>query len=162
MASHSVKKRRIREEIDLPMGSYTMTEIAIPYKKIIKAIDDVLKLCRSHKTFGFNCNGDISIRFTGADYNAWLSPTSGRISAWIQVRMNMPNDINKINKFNQDLEDLLLYKYGGRPSWTSSRFIDHYKSRLLYGLSLEYFRRIRDRFDPQKMFSNDFIQKILD
>jgi FAD/FMN-containing dehydrogenase len=146
--------------VNLPMEFYTMIEIAIPYKKIIKAIDDILKLCSSHKTFGFNCNGDISVRFTGSDYNAWLSPASGRISAWIQVRMNMPN--NKINKFNQDLEDLLLYKYAGRPTWTTSKFIDHYKSRLLYGLSLEYFRRIRDRFDPHKIFSNEFMQKILD
>lgn len=146
------------------LGSYTKTEVAIPYERIVEAMNDILKLCQSHrKTYGFTCDRDISVRFTSADYNTWLSPSSGRISAWIQVGLNIPlKNADKTDKFMQDLEDLLLYKYAGRPSWTTSKFINQYKAQLLYGLSLDYFRKIRERFDSQRIFTNEFMAKILD
>ena len=143
-----------------PTGDYTKSEMAIPYERVTQAIDDVLKLYNSHKQISsFNCDRELLIRFTGPDYNAWFSPSSGRTSAWIQFS-NSDNDNNK--KFFQDYEDLLLYKYSGRPNWSTSNFLNQYKIRLLYGISLDYVKRVRDRFDPQKVFSNEFIAKIFD
>ncbi|KKL94535.1 hypothetical protein LCGC14_1863700 [marine sediment metagenome] len=143
-------------------GKYTKSEVAIPYERVVDAVDDVLKLCQSHKKAPeYECNHEISIRFTGPDYNAWLSPTSGRTSAWIQVIASIPLK-DKAQKFIQDYEDLLLYKYSGRPNWTTSKFINAYKIRLLYGISIDYVRRVRERFDPTFTFTNDFIASVFD
>ena len=141
-----------------PTGRYTKSDVAIPYERVIDAIDDVLKLCQSHK---YKCDREITICFTGPDYNAWLSPSSGRTSAWIQISADVPLK-DDAKKFIQDYEDLLLYKYSGRPNWTTSKFINAYKMRLLYGISIDYVRRVRERFDPSFTFSNDFIASIFD
>ncbi len=144
-----------------PLGDYTKSEMAIPYERVTQALDDILKLYHSHKQISsFNYGQELLIRFTGPDYNAWFSPSSGRTSAWIQFSNSADDNNNK--KFFQDYEDLLLYKYSGRPNWTTSNFINRYKVRLLYGIPLDYVKRVRDRFDPQKVFSNEFIARIFD
>nr|QBK87381.1 MAG: D-arabinono-1,4-lactone oxidase [Marseillevirus LCMAC201] len=133
-------------------GKYTKSDVSIPYERVVEAVDDVLKLSKSQKISDYK----LSICFTGPDYNSWLSPTSGRSSAWIQI--TTLKDITQ--KFIQDYEDLLLYKYSGRPNWTTGKFINTYKMRLLYGISIDYIRRVRERFDPTLTFSNDFIASV--
>ena len=149
----------------MPLRSnYTKSEVAVPYERTVDAIDDILKLCQSHKKIsGYECDKDITVSFTGPDYNAWLSPASGRSSAWIQVCNSVPlKNTDKTNKFLQDYEDLLLYKYSGRPNWTTSKFTNAYKMRLLYGASIDYIRRVRERFDPEHRFTNNYISNIFD
>ena len=136
-------------------NTHTKSDVAIPYTNTINAIDDVLKLQQNYKQSGLDY---IAVSFTGPDYNAWLSPAAGRETTWIQIyTIPLTN-----NRYLQDFEDLLLYKYSGRPNWTTSKVMDAYKVRLLYGISIDYVRRVRDRFDPKHCFTNEYISAILD
>ncbi len=141
---------------------YTKSKVAVPHVSVIDAVNDVLKLCQSHKKIsGYECD-KITVSFTGPDYHSWLSPASGRASAWIEAITAVPlKNKDKTMKFMQDYEDLLLYKYSGRPDWTTTKFANAYKMRLLYGISIDYYRRVRDRFDSEHVLTNDFIEKII-
>lgn len=141
-------------------NTFTKCEIAVSADKATDAIGDLLKLLSSHKKIsGLNVENDISITFSGGDYNSWLSPASGRPVAWIAV--NVSPDKQGLDKFFQDLQDLMLYKYSGRPSWTTIRDGTPYKMRLLYGVSIDYIRKTQRQFDPTLRCSNKFVENIL-
>lgn len=139
-SSSQLEKDEYIETLQIqPLGKETH-EVAVPYQYTIQSIDDVLNLCK-------NTLCDIIITFTGADFNSWLSPASGRKSTWIQINTRTQSILQKC-------EDLLLYKYSGRPNWNTSSIIDNSKTFLVYGASLDYFRKIKSRFDPTNKFKS--------
>lgn len=114
--------------------------VAVPFNKFVSAVNDVIPLLRP--------DTKITIDFTGPDYNSWLSPSAGRQSAWIKITGNQ----------NSKVEDILVYKYGGRPDWANT---EHTKPlHLVYGTSLDYCRKVQQKFDANNLYSNETISKI--
>lgn len=142
-------------------NTITKCEVAVNVDKLVPAVNDIAKLIASHKKISELKIKDITITFSGGDYNSWLSPASGMSVAWISVNAEIPNKDKVLNKFFQDYEDLMLYKYSGRPSWSTVRGITPYKMRLLYGASVDYVRRAQRQFDPTLRCTNRFIENIL-
>lgn len=138
--------------------NYTRSEVAVNRQFVTPAVDHTLQLCKN----AIANEGMLTITFTGADYNSWLSPASGKQCAWLEVSyLNPEQNTSEILKQFQDFEDLLIYKWKGRPNWTTTKFMSKYKTKLVYGLSLDYFNRVRESFDPNDVFLNDFTTRAL-
>jgi L-gulonolactone oxidase len=50
--------------------------------------------------------------------------------------------------------------YGGRPHWGKRHFLDAEALRPLYP-RFDDFLAVRDRFDPQGLFANDYTDRVL-
>ena len=141
---------------------YTETEIGIPYERAIEAIGDVLQLYKRFYDDGYRSNKPLLVRFTGPDYNSWMSMTSGRSTVFLDVFKEAPFDNPEQHlKFFKEFESLLIYKYNGRPHWGKRHFLDEHTTQVVYGLSVDYFNRVRKKNDPEGIFSNDYIKRIL-
>jgi L-gulono-1,4-lactone dehydrogenase len=97
----------------------------------------------------------VEVRFAAAD-EVWLSPGYGRDSAYIAIHqyVGMPYE-----EYFRRFEELAV-ALGGRPHWGKL----HYRDAA--GLAQAYprfadFLAVRDRLDPQRLFANDYLDRVL-
>ena len=50
---------------------------------------------------------------------------------------------------------------GGRPHWAKAFDLENFNLDLLYPRTAETFRKIREKLDPEGIFLNDRLKKIL-
>jgi len=60
-----------------------------------------------------------------------------------------------------DVLQQLMLSVGGRPHWAKRHNVTCVRLGELYGANFHRFRQIRDILDPSKMFTNDYLQRVL-
>jgi len=134
-------------------GRYSEMEYFVSLNDTIAVYDDIRAL------FGrptINTNYPISIRTVSED-DTWLSPMFGRTATAFSLTIAHNNDL--FDSVSKELEKIFI-KYNGRPHWGK---LHNLKARELSKLypKFEEFVKLRQQFDPQNIFLNDFIKSTL-
>lgn len=127
-------------------------EYAVPRETGLEALQEVRRWIDAS---GINISFPIEVRTTPADDIA-LSTSSGRDSMYLAFHMNAQTD--HVAYFT-GVEDILR-GYDGRPHWGKLN------TRTAADLAPSYprwdeFQAIRDRFDPDRVFSNTYLRRVL-
>ncbi len=149
---------------NLEYSYYTEMEIGVSTSQFSNAVQDVVDLYRKYKEeYDYSMIYPILIRFTGNDENNLISMASDRQeTTFIDIF-----DIGKkstdpiLNQFFKEVQDTLVEKYGGRPHFGKKIYLTHEQMRQLYGDKLDEFIKVKNKLDPQGMFSNDYTQRLL-
>ena len=104
----------------------------------------------------FNVHFPIECRFVHSD-DIWLSPACGRESAYIAIHMykGMPYE-----RYFRAIEPI-YQPYGGRPHWGKMHTLDATTLATRYP-HWDDFRRVRAALDPDGVFLNDYLRRLLD
>lgn len=101
----------------------------------------------------------IEVRFTAAD-DIPLSTAHGRPSAYIAVHMYRGTPWPDVERYFRDVEEIMS-GFEGRPHWGKMHFRTAADLAPVYPRWAE-FQAARDRFDPDRVFANDYLRTILD
>ncbi len=148
---------------NLEASFYTEAEVAIPEQNLIPAITDIIQLYHNHeRRYKYKTIYPFLIRFTGPD-SSLLAMNAGRQTVYIDVFEPGQNATDpKPTRFFQEFEDILISKYQGRPHYGKRHNLTNKKMKRIYGFQrIDAFNKIRDRLDPQRMFSNDYVNRLL-
>lgn len=104
----------------------------------------------------FNVHFPIECRFVHSD-DIWLSPAYERDSAYIAIHMykGMPYE-----RYFRAIEPI-YQPYGGRPHWGKMHTLDAATLATRYP-RWDDFRRVRAALDPNGVFLNDYLRRLLD
>jgi FAD-linked oxidoreductase len=128
-------------------------EYSIPaqhFTAVIGAIQEVINTRR------FEVNFPVECRFVRGD-DIWLSPAYQRDSAYVAVHMyrGMP-----YQDYFRAIEEIFT-RYDGRPHWGKMHTRDAAYLAAHYP-HWDNFRRVRAALDPQGVFLNDYLRRLLD
>ena len=139
---------------------YTEEEIGVPQESINEAINDVLNLInRYKKEKNYNYNHSVLIRFTNKD-KSLISVPANRKTSWINLFKDQGDTIGY--DFFRDFENLLINKFKGRSHYGKYNFLNESKMLKIYGkININKFKKIRKKLDPNGMFSNKYIYRLL-
>lgn len=127
-------------------------EYAVPREAGLDALREVRRWIDGS---GLQISFPIEVRTTPADDIA-LSTSSGRDSTYLAFHMNPQTDHTA---YFAGVEDILR-RYDGRPHWGKLN------TRTAADLEPAYprwteFQALRDRLDPERIFGNDYLRRIL-
>jgi L-gulono-1,4-lactone dehydrogenase len=127
-------------------------EYAVPRESGLEALREVRRWIDGS---GLNISFPIEVRTTPADDIA-LSTSSGRESMYLAFHMNEQTDHRA---YFTGVEDILR-GYAGRPHWGKLN------TRTAADLAPAYprwaeFQTIRERLDPDRIFSNEYLRRVL-
>jgi L-gulono-1,4-lactone dehydrogenase len=131
---------------------FTEMEYAIPRERTAEALERVLALvARRRLPIGF----PIEVRVTASD-DALLSTAHGRPTGYIAVHQYRGMEFEGYFRAVEAIMD----EYEGRPHWGKR----HYQSAAT--LQPRYpgwdrFLAVRERFDPERKFANDYLRRVL-
>ncbi|WP_439033009.1 D-arabinono-1,4-lactone oxidase [Gordonia terrae] len=100
----------------------------------------------------------IEVRAAAAD-DLMLSTASGRTSGYIAVHRYHRDDPADSDAYFADVEAILT-GFGGRPHWGKMHTRDAEYLRSVYP-RFDEFRSVRDRYDPSRVFANDYLRRVL-
>jgi L-gulonolactone oxidase len=127
-------------------------EYAVPREAGLEALAEVRRWIDAS---GINISFPVEVRTTPADDIA-LSTSSGRESMYLAFHMNAQTDHTAYFKGVEDI----LRAHDGRPHWGKLN------TRTAADLEPAYprwteFQAIRDRLDPDRVFSNTYLRRVL-
>lgn len=136
---------------------YYEEEIGIPIETLPEALKDVKELMLKYQKEGFYVfMWGVLVRFVKAEQNMYLSPAAQRDTVYISITNPTVN-----SNFYKEFYERML-KYNGRPHWGKINFLDTEDARKLYGDNFDKFVKARKELDPQDIFSNPFVERVLD
>ena len=103
----------------------------------------------------FKVQFPVEVRFTGPD-DVWLSHGYGRESAYIAVHQYLGSPYEPYFRAFEEVCTPL----GGRPHWGKLHYRDAESLRTAYP-RFDDFRAVRDRLDPHRIFTNDYLMRVL-
>jgi FAD-linked oxidoreductase len=131
---------------------FTEMEYALPRERAAEALERVLALIeRRRLPVGF----PIELRVAAPD-DALLSTAHQRATAYIAVHQYVGMEFETYFRAVEAIMD----EYDGRPHWGKR----HYQSESTLGPRYpewDRFAKIRDRFDPDGRFENDYLRRVL-
>ncbi|MFE6995478.1 D-arabinono-1,4-lactone oxidase [Microbacterium sp. NPDC057659] len=127
-------------------------EWAIPAEHVVPAFREVQQLIADK---GWKIEFPVEVRFAEAD-DLWLSTASGRDSAYIAVHRYWRADPREYF----DAVEQIMAGYGGRPHWGKLHSLTADQLRERYP-RFDDFVALRDRLDPDRMFGNRHLERIL-
>eukprot|EP01130_Rhizamoeba_saxonica_P013080 TRINITY_DN554_c0_g2_i1.p1 TRINITY_DN554_c0_g2~~TRINITY_DN554_c0_g2_i1.p1 ORF type:complete len:382 (+),score=68.77 TRINITY_DN554_c0_g2_i1:326-1471(+) len=133
-----------------------VTEWSVPIENTVQAARAIEKLIQD---LGINAHFPIEFRFTDAD-DIYLSPSYGGKRCWIGIIMYRPygKDVPKVKEyFDAFMEE--MHQIDGRPHWAKFHPWNYDDCDRSYP-KWRAFCEIRDRLDPDKLFWNDYMEKI--
>jgi L-gulono-1,4-lactone dehydrogenase len=144
-ASHDVfcTQRRVR---------FVEMEYGLPREAFREAFDGLRRVV---DRLPFKVAFPVEVRFTAAD-DIWLSHGYGRDNVYIAIHqyVGMPYE-PYFRGFERVATGL-----GGRPHWGKMHYLDAgYLARVYPGFA--QFRAVRDRLDPDRVFANDYLDRVL-
>jgi FAD-linked oxidoreductase len=127
-------------------------EYAVPREVGLDALREVRRWIDAS---GINISFPVEVRTTPADDIA-LSTSSGHASMYLAFHMN---DRTDHTAYFSGVEDIMC-RYDGRPHWGKLN------TRTAADLEPAYprwaeFQKTRDRLDPDRIFSNDYLRRVL-
>ncbi len=139
-------------------GHYIEEEIAVPFERFKEALEATRKIINKH---GANKNRPVAvilIRFANADSYGYLSPAFSRQTAYISLIAIVKEGYKELfREFETS-----LYPFEGKPHWGKANFLSKERFSLLYRENYNRFLEACKELDPDRMFSNDYIEKLLD
>jgi FAD/FMN-containing dehydrogenase len=97
----------------------------------------------------------IEYRTVAAD-DLWLSPHSGRASVTISLHQAAERPHEPFFRAAQEI----LLAHGGRPHWGKVHWLDAPQLAARYP-EWRRFQALRNQFDPDRVFSNDYLRELL-
>jgi L-gulonolactone oxidase len=131
---------------------FTEMEYEIPRAALPDVIDALPRLIDS---LPFKVLFPVEVRFTGPD-DIWLSHGYGRESAYIAVHQFLGSPYEPYFKALEALCEPL----GGRPHWGKLHYRTAADLRPAYP-KFDDFLAVRDRLDPARVFTNDYLDRVL-
>jgi L-gulonolactone oxidase len=128
---------------------FTETEQCIPREHAAEAVREV-KALLERRAVGM----PVELRFVAPD-DALLSPSHERGSAYIAAHVYAgvnPGPLREV--------EALLQKYGARPHWGKRSWLTHERLAPRYA-RWDDFQAIRERFDPDGRFVNEYSARLL-
>jgi L-gulonolactone oxidase len=131
---------------------FTEMEYALPREHAVEALQRVLELIeRRRLPIGF----PIEFRVTAPD-DALLSTAHGRPTAYIAVHQYVGMEFETYFRAVEAIMD----EYDGRPHWGKRHYQTAASLRSRYP-EWDTFTEIRDQFDPERRFENDYLRRVL-
>ncbi|MDZ8172072.1 D-arabinono-1,4-lactone oxidase [Microbacterium xanthum] len=127
-------------------------EYALPAAAVGDAFDQVRALIEER---GWRVSFPIEVRFAAAD-DRWLSTAYGRDSAYIAVHRYWREDPSE---YFEAVEQIML-THGGRPHWGKMHTLGVSQLRDRYP-HFDDFVALRDRLDPERLFGNRYLSRVL-
>ena len=137
-----------------------LEEIGIPMERLPEAIADIRRIVAKKKTC-FNLNG-IYFRFAKASAS-YLGMPAGRDTAFVSIEfvLNKKGTAAPINyDVLQEIEQMLLHRYEGRPHWGKNSIPVFLKAANKFP-KWDNFLAAKKELDPNNTFSNKFWQRII-
>ncbi|KAA0024086.1 D-arabinono-1,4-lactone oxidase [Antrihabitans cavernicola] len=127
-------------------------EYALPGENAVDAIREVKEIAERPE---FDVSFPIEVRWVAPD-DAYLSPAGGRETCYIAVHVfeGMPWE-----PYFRAIEKL-FDSFGGRPHWGKRHFQTAETLRHRYP-EWDRFAAVRDRLDPERVFTNDYARRVL-
>lgn len=126
---------------------YAVPRTAVPH--VLREIQAYL--ARSGEQVAF----PVEVRFAAAD-DIWLSTASGRESGYVAVHQYA---LREHERYFRAVEQIAT-GVGGRPHWGKLHYRDASSLRNAYP-RFDDFVAVRDRLDPQRVFGNDHLARVL-
>lgn len=135
------------------MVKFQEMEYNIPAADFPAALAEIRAVMAREK---FNVHFPIECRFVQSD-DIWLSPAYGRESAYIAIHMykGMPYE-----RYFRAIEPI-YQPYGGRPHWGKMHTLDAATLATRYP-RWDDFRRVHSALDPNSVFLNGYLRRLLD
>ena len=131
---------------------FTEMEYALPREHAAEALERVLAVIeRRRLPIGF----PIELRVVAPD-DALLSTAYERPTAYIAVHQYVGMDFETYFRAVEAIMD----EYGGRPHWGKRHYQSEATLRPRYP-EWDRFKEIRERFDPERRFENDYLRRVL-
>lgn len=131
------------------------SELAIPVAFLPDAIKTIQKLVQKYTAVGAKF-ADMNIRFVEQDKYAYLSPSSeGPVVCLAFCILEEDRYLACYREFEEAMS-----VYHGRPHWGKLNFLNYEKASNLYGENFQKFIAIKQKLDPQELFSNSFTDRI--
>lgn len=127
-------------------------EYALPAENVESAFGELRQLIVDR---GWRIEFPVEVRFAAAD-DLWLSTASGRDSAYIAVHRYWRVDPREYF----DAVEQIMLAHGGRPHWGKLHGLDAEQLRKRYP-RFDDFVALRDRLDPDRLFGNRHLERIL-
>ena len=126
---------------------YALPVAAIP--DALRAIRDAIEKNNWRITF------PVEVRVAAADDN-WLSTAQGRETGYIAVHRYYREDPTEYF----EAVEAIAREHGGRPHWGKMHFRTADDLRPAYP-HFDEFVAVRDRLDPDRVFTNDYLERVL-
>ncbi len=127
-------------------------EYALPAEEVRPAFDELRALIDER---GWRISFPVEVRFAAAD-DIWMSTAHGRASGYIAVHRYWREDPTE---YFEAVEQLML-SHGGRPHWGKMHTLGASELRERYP-RFDDFVMLRDRLDPDRMFRNAYLDRVL-
>ncbi|MFE1663908.1 D-arabinono-1,4-lactone oxidase [Microbacterium sp. P02] len=127
-------------------------EYALPAEDVRPAFEAVRALIAER---GWRISFPIEVRFARAD-DLWLSTAHGRATGYIAVHRYWREDPTE---YFEAVEQIMR-EYGGRPHWGKIHGQDAASLRAQYP-RFDDFLAVRDRLDPERVFRNRYLDRVL-
>ncbi len=127
-------------------------EYALPAAQVRPAFEALRALVDER---GWRISFPVEVRFAAAD-DRWLSTAHGRDSAYIAVHRYWREDPSAYF----DAVEQIMLGFDGRPHWGKMHTLDAAILRERYP-RFEDFTALRDRLDPDRLFTNPYLDRVL-
>jgi FAD/FMN-containing dehydrogenase len=127
-------------------------EYSISLEALVPALREVMQMVADR---GFKVSFPVEVRCTGSD-NIPLSTSTGRQSAYIAVHMFKGTEYAEYFS----AVEAILRKYEGRPHWGKIHNLDASQISRLYP-EYQRFIEVRNQLDPEGVFTNDYLRRVL-
>lgn len=127
-------------------------EYAIPAETLPETLREIEHWI---STSGYTVAFPVEVRFAAAD-DIWLSTASGRQTAYVAVHQYHRRD----HREYFDAVEAIARAVDGRPHWGKmhSRTADDLRPAYAH---FDEFRSVRDKYDPERVFDNEYLQQVL-
>ncbi|XP_022110599.1 L-gulonolactone oxidase-like [Acanthaster planci] len=134
-----------------------VTEWAIPRRHTAVVLRELKSWLNANKDV--NVHFPVEVRFVKGD-DIMLSPAHGRETCYINIILYRPfGKFVPYAKYWAAFERI-VYSVGGRPHWAKAHKLTGAELKVAYP-EFEAFCKIRQHLDPQGMFLNDYMERIL-
>ena len=151
--SGSVTDLAHRVLVARPVVRWEESEWALPREALADGVRELLAALSDRELdVGF----PLEVRVGPAE-SGWLHPAYGRATGWVAVHTATGTDPEPVSALAAEV----LGAHGGRPHWgkrhpwTAEQVAGAYPK-------LAEFRAVRDRYDPQRVFTNPYLAALLD
>lgn len=127
-------------------------EYAVPVHALPEVLEQLDKLITSS---GEMVSFPVEVRFAAAD-DVWMSTANGRESAYIAIHKYWRQDFDA---YFRGFEEIAVAA-GGRPHWGKLHWLSAAELRPGY-THFDEFLAVRDKLDPQRIFANGYLDRVL-
>lgn len=132
---------------------FTESEWAVPRDAAASMVREILDVIDKR---GFDVNFPLEVRFVAPDQDSFLSPSWGRDTGYVAAHMYQGMEWEP---FMRAVQEVAL-AHDGRPHWGKRHFLTAAELAPKYP-EWDRFQQVRRTFDPDGVFTNDHVRRVL-